>query len=544
MARRPANGGMSFGFLTFAPLSLGVIAAVVALLTTLTLVLFVQLADESRGLSHRVVYDLGDDLAKTFAASWATLDKTNSQMSFPRLSISTSPSKVLQTVFISLPHSLRLDMPRKKKSSAAPPPSCCESTPPCLQVGIDWADAEHAYAMRDPNGKLHRGSFKQTPEAIADLLGNWEKLFPRATIVVCIETKRGALINALLDYSTVQIIPVNPNQLASYRKSFKHGGGKSDPVDAMLILQFLENYRHKLRPLEQDSAITRELALLTYHRRELVNQRVNLSQQLIDVLKCYFPLILLLNPSKIYADWVVAMIIKWPTLQQLQSIRVTTVRKFLFGRGAKKNIELRIELIKAAKPLSSEDVLLRTSTLRALAMCQQLAVLNETIREYQRQITALLRKHADYKIVKSLPCGDISRARILAALGDDRSRYKSASQLASATGIAPLTEQSGKQRFVHSRWACSHFMRQTFHEFARVSVSRCDWAKAFYDSQIESGKSAQMAHRALAYKWIRILFRCWQTGKPYVEERYVARLIQTNSPIAKRLTELAISVQA
>jgi hypothetical protein len=95
--------------------------------------------------------------------------------------------------------------------------------------------------MRDPNGKLHRGSFKQTPEAIADLLGNWEKLFPRATIVVCIETKRGALINALLDYSTVQIIPVNPNQLASYRKSFKHGGGKSDPVDARRTSSYVSN---------------------------------------------------------------------------------------------------------------------------------------------------------------------------------------------------------------------------------------------------------------------------------------------------------------
>jgi hypothetical protein len=209
-------------------------------------------------------------------------------------------------------------MPRKKKSSDAPPPSSSESNPPCLQVGIDWADAEHAYAMRDPNGKLHRGSFKQTPEAIADLLGNWEKLFPGASIVVCIETKRGALINALLEYKQLQIIPVNPNQLASYRKTFKHGGGKSDAVDALLILQFLENYRSELRPLQLDSAITRELALLTYHRRELVNQRVNLSQQLIDVLKCYFPLILLLKPAKIYADWVVAMIIKWPTLQKLQ----------------------------------------------------------------------------------------------------------------------------------------------------------------------------------------------------------------------------------
>ena len=169
-------------------------------------------------------------------------------------------------------------------------------------------------------------------------------------------------------------------------------------------------------------------------------------------------------------------------------------------------------------------------------MCQQLAVLNSAIIDYQRKIKALLRQHANYRIVKSLPCGDISRARILAALGDDRSRYQSACQLATATGIAPLTEQSGKQRFVHSRWACSHFLRQTFHEFAKVSVSRCDWAKAYYKLQIERGKSAQMAHRALAFKWIRIIFRCWQSGQPYVQEQYVAQLVKTNSPLVKRLT--------
>jgi transposase len=164
-------------------------------------------------------------------------------------------------------------------------------------------------------------------------------------------------------------------------------------------------------------------------------------------------------------------------------------------------------------------------------------VLNDNIASYQRQIKALLKTHADYRIVKSLPCGDISRARILAALGDDRSRYQSACQLATVTGIAPLTESSGKQRFVHSRWACSHFLRQTFHEFARVSIPRCSWAEAYYKLQIERGKTAQMAHRALAFKWIRIIYRCWQTASPYQEEQYVARLLQSNSPLAKRLTE-------
>ena len=80
-------------------------AARLALLITLAFALFVQLADELPRPTYQVLTDLCDDLPETFAASWATLDTTNSQMSLPRLSISTSPSKVLQTVlFLSLFH--------------------------------------------------------------------------------------------------------------------------------------------------------------------------------------------------------------------------------------------------------------------------------------------------------------------------------------------------------------------------------------------------------------------------------------------------------
>lgn len=210
------------------------------------------------------------------------------------------------------------------------------------------------------------------------------------------------------------------------------------------------------------------------------------------------------------------MVVKWP-------LSASAMKKIANGLRA------------SGLQLLHEDVLLRTSALRAIAISQQLVVLNAAIVDYQRKIKALLRTHASYRVVKSLPCGDISRARILAALGDDHSRYQSASQIASMTGIAPLTEQSGKQRFVHSRWACSHFLRQTFHEFARVSVSRCAWDEAYYMQQIDNGKSAQMAYRALAFKWIRIIFRCWQTGEPYLEERYHSRLVESNSPLANRI---------
>lgn len=120
---------------------------------------------------------------------------------------------------------------------------------------------------------------------------------------------------------------------------------------------------------------------------------------------------------------------------------------------------------------------------------------------------------------------------MIGALGDDRSRFPTAESLQTASGIAPLTRQSGKTKFVSSRWACSKFMKQTFHEYAGLSISESKWAAAYYKQQRDKGKSTQMARRALAFKWKRIIHRCWQTGEPYDEQRYIARLKATGSPL-------------
>ena len=166
------------------------------------------------------------------------------------------------------------------------------------------------------------------------------------------------------------------------------------------------------------------------------------------------------------------------------------------------------------------------------ALCRLVETYNKQIDRYDKEIKKLVVGHADYAIVASLPAGaHATRGRLIAALGDDRSRYANAESLQVASGIAPLTTQSGKQRFVSSRWACSKFMKQTFHEFAGLTITKSKWAEAFYKMQLSKGKSPQMARRALAYKWQRIIFRCWQDRVPYDEARYIQRLKATSSPL-------------
>ena len=109
---------------------------------------------------------------------------------------------------------------------------------------------------------------------------------------------------------------------------------------------------------------------------------------------------------------------------------------------------------------------------------------------------------------------------MLAALGTQRDRFADASQLQAHTGIAPVLERSGKTQHVHVRYACPKFLRQTFHEWALHSMAGSRWAKSYYEQQRAKGQSHHATVRALAFKWIRILFRCWRDRQLYNETLY------------------------
>ena len=80
---------------------------------------------------------------------------------------------------------------------------------------------------------------------------------------------------------------------------------------------------------------------------------------------------------------------------------------------------------------------------------------------------------------------------------------------------------SGRTETIRFRRACPKFLRQTFHEYALHSLTKSEWAKAYYRLQRDRHKSHQAAVRSLAYKWIRIIFRCWKDRKPYDEATFL-----------------------
>ena len=394
-------------------------------------------------------------------------------------------------------------------------------------TGIDWADQTLAWALELPTHcGVEHGDLAHTPEALEAWAAEVAHRFGGQPIAVAVEQSRGALLFMLTKYAHFVLFPVHPATLASYRKGFRPSGAKSDPSDADLLVDLLVHHREKLRRLNPDSEQTRTLQFLVEGRRKFVNDKTRYSNRLTAYLKIYFPQALhwfFEVTSQIAGDFLE----RWPTLRHAQKARPETLRQFFRQHNSSRSdsIERRVQEIRNAVPATQDAAVIDSCSTAVLAWVRMLRELRETIASYDQKIETLARQHPDFAIVDSLPeVGPALAPRLIAALGTQRDRYASASELQCYSGIAPVLATSGKQHWVHWRWACPKFLRQTFHEWAVHSLSCSAWAKAYYDQQRGTGKPRNTVVRALAFKWIRILFRCWKDRKPYCEEIYCQAL--------------------
>lgn len=403
-------------------------------------------------------------------------------------------------------------------------------------VAIDWADKQHAVCLYDPStGKREQSIVKHTPAALQQWALSLRQRFAGQQIAVGLEQSRGPLIYALLQYDFLVPYPINPATLAKYRQAFSTAGGKDDPADADYLLDLLQHHRDRLRPWHPDDEKTRTLRLLVEQRRRLINDRTRLSNRLTAALKGYFPQIL---------DWfddirtrlVCDFLERWPQLSALQQARPTTIDKFLRSHHSTSKVTnaRRLAEIKSAVPLTNDPAVMTASILLVKVLVAQMKTVIAAIAEYDRHLEALCQTHEDYYLFAALPAaGPVHAARLIAALGSDRSRWSNPDELVRFSGIAPVIERSGRQFRIRWRYFCPKFLRQTFHEFAAQSIQNSFWARAFYYSQRAKGKDHHPAVRALAFKWIRIIWKCWHSRTPYNEVVYLESLRKKGSPLLK-----------
>ena len=409
-----------------------------------------------------------------------------------------------------------------------PPATTPSSLVFAAYVGLDWGDEKHAVSLAAAGSdKIERRTLEQTPEALVAWASELRQRFPGGKIAVCLEPARGPLIYGLQCYEHLVLYPINPKSLARLREALHPSHTKDDPLDADVALELVRKHREHFRPWQPDTVPTRPRALLTEGRRGLVDHPTAGTHELQTHLKSIFPQALELIGQDLGSPLATDFLKKWPTLQHVQKVKPAVLRKFYYGHNSRSEelIQQRLELVQKAQPLTRDPALLAAHSLAIQSLAAQLAVLRQTITQYDRQIAAVFASHPDAPIFQSLPgAGEALAPRLLAALGTDRSRYPDALALNCASGIAPVTEKSGQtQYWVHRRWSCPKFQRQSWHEFAGCSIKLCPWARCCYD-QLRKRMGHHEALRKLAYKWQRIVWRMWQERQVYDESRYLKSL--------------------
>jgi transposase len=408
-------------------------------------------------------------------------------------------------------------------------------------IGLDWADQAHEIRLQVVGSEqVESFTVEQKPEALHAWVAQLRARFPQGKVALALEQSRGAVIYALMNYDFLLLYPVPPKTLARYREAFIGSGAKSDPRDADLLLELVRAHSHRLRAWQPDDQVTRQLRLLVEHRRKTVDNRTALTNQLTDLLKTYFPQALEWA-TDLRKEGACDFLEAWPSLQALQGVSHSKLRDFYRGhtRLSGEALEQRLREIAQARPLTEDPALLGASVLMTRMLVLQLRSVIAAVARLDKAIEELFATHPDQQIFNSLPGAGVALGpRLAVAFGTDRKRYLSAGEIHQFSGIAPVTLSSGKKRVVHWRVACPKFLRQTFHEFADASRKKSLWAQAYYEQQRQQGASHHAVIRALAFKWIRILYHLWKTHTPYDEFVYLNALQKRRSPLWLRTTVL------
>jgi transposase len=406
-------------------------------------------------------------------------------------------------------------------------------TAPILHyLGCDRSDAYLDFTLRGDDTPTESFRLPSRAAALEAWFAQWRHRFPQHQLCVCFEQPASNLIVLFSRFDFVRLYPINPATLKNYRQAFVFSRAKDDATDAAWLADLVRVHRDKLTVWMPHSPVVRQLTALVEQRRSLVNACTAWSNKLTSLLKDYYPEALDMTGEHTASTLAIEFLHRWPTLQKFQAAHWATVEKFCrhHHSGRPGPLARRQEVHCHARPLTDDPAILGPAELYLGVILDQLEPLIAAIDRYDTEIAQVFAAHPDHDLIRSFPgIGPILAPRLLSALGDDRTRFADASDLQCFSGIAPVYKHSGlSTAHVVRRRACPHFIRQTFHEHALESVQLSRWARAYYEQLKQRGLKRHTIARALAYKWQRIMIRCWQSHTPYDEVTYLRSLEKRN----------------
>lgn len=379
-----------------------------------------------------------------------------------------------------------------------------------LLVGIDWAESEHAVCLLSAQGhvlrRLRIGHDVDGVDRLAHAIGELEP--QPSEVLVAIETGHGLLVSALLE-AGYTLYAINPKAVERYRTRTRVSRAKTDPADAELLARILLTDRERHRPLSVSSLEREEIRALARDDERASRDQRRLLNRLRQDLLAVFPQALEAF-DELGSASCLAFLARWPSAGEAQAVGEAELEAFFRARrhGWPERTAKRVRAALVAPALAAPAHLAQAKAGSIRLAAEQLLLIHRQRREWEKRLAQLLGQlHPDGEIYLSLPGLDTRlAARVLAEVGDGACDFAVANGLQCYGGTAPVTRRSGKQTTIACRQACNRHLRQAAMQWAFCSLNRSPWARDFYDRQRANGKTHYKALRALANRWLELLW--------------------------------------
>lgn len=397
-----------------------------------------------------------------------------------------------------------------------------------LFCGIDWSEEHHDVCLVDEaGGVLWRRRIGHDPGGVEQLRAAVERHEPDPSqVAVGIEISYGLLIGALVGAGYV-VYPINPKAAERFRDRRKVSGGKDDRLDAEVLAHAVRTDRAALRALLPDSELAVEIGALARDQLALVRERTRLRNQLRSALLEYFPAAL--QAFDLDARSSLAFLERYPTPEAAARLSAAALERFLKAQGANRNAgDKAAAAVTAlrAPALRARPEIARVKARFVHVLCAQLRALAPAIDAYERDLERLLKTHPEGEILLSFPgLGPVLASRVLRGTGDNPERFRTAAGLCAYAGTAPIIHQSGKRRAqVQARVACPKPFRDAVQQWADRSRRWSPWADEFHRRHLARGHTHNESVRALANRWLELLFDLRRKGIRYDEAVHGANI--------------------